>query len=66
MYGEGSPGGALRAEIGAQLDRLLALPSFASSARRVQLLRYMVDRALAGDDAVNEYAIGVDVFVGFA
>src|SRR5581483_645405 len=45
------------------LDRLLALPSFSSSRRRAQLLRYLVGRALAGEAAqVTEYGIALDVF----
>jgi TolB-like protein len=54
---------AQRDEIRSQLARLLATPAFASSLRRGQLLRYLVDRALAGEcDGINEYAIGLDVF----
>ena len=53
----------LRDEVRAQLERLQSCPSFAVSLRRGQLLRYLVERALSGrKDAVNEYAIGVDVF----
>ncbi|HUA86678.1 MAG TPA: hypothetical protein VMB85_22620 [Bryobacteraceae bacterium] len=45
------------------LDQLLASPLFAGSARRAQLLRYLVERELAGEgERINEYAIGVDVF----
>ncbi|MGO4880814.1 MAG: tetratricopeptide repeat protein [Bryobacteraceae bacterium] len=54
---------AQRDEIRSQLARLLATPTFASSLRRGQLLRYLVERALAGEgDGINEYAIGLDVF----
>ena len=51
------------AEVRAQLDRLLSAPAFTSSLRRGQLLRYLVERTMAGEaDRINEYAIGVDVF----
>lgn len=51
------------AEVRAQLDRLVAVPAFTSSLRRGQLLRYLVERTMAGEaDGINEYAIGVDVF----
>lgn len=54
---------AQRGAILAQVDRLLASAAFASSARRRQFLRYVVDRALAdGPGEFNEYAIGLDVF----
>src|SRR5579862_735427 len=50
-------------EVRCQLARLLATASFASSLRRGLLLRYLVERTLAGEgDAINEYAIGLDVF----
>ena len=52
-----------RAEVRAQLDRLLAAPALAASLRRGQLLRYLVERTLGDEpDGINEYAIGVDVF----
>lgn len=53
---------AQRAEIQAQIDRLLASTCFSSSLRRGQLLRYLVQHALADIEEINEYAIGVDVF----
>ena len=54
---------AQRDEIRGQLARLLATTAFASSLRRGQLLRYLVERALAGEgNGINEYAIGLDVF----
>ena len=54
---------AQRDEIRGQLARLLATPAFASALRRGQLLRYLVERTLAGEgDGINEYAIGLDVF----
>lgn len=50
-------------EVRAQLDRLLSRPAFSLSLRRGQLLRYLVERTLDDEsDAINEYAIGVDVF----
>ncbi len=59
----GSLDSGLPAEVRAQLERLLAAPALTSSRRRGQLLRYLVGRTLAGEaDAINEYAIGVDVF----
>jgi adenylate cyclase len=48
-------------EILALLDAIAKSPSFAAAPRRIQLLRYLVNRTLAGE-VVNEYAIGVDVF----
>jgi TolB-like protein len=46
-----------------QLERMLASPTFASSPRLRTFLRYVVDRALAGEgDQLKEYAIGADVF----
>src|ERR1035441_1070594 len=54
---------AQRDEIRGQLAKLLATAAFASSLRRGQLLRYLVERTLAdGGDSINEYAIGLDVF----
>jgi TolB-like protein/Tfp pilus assembly protein PilF len=50
-------------EVRAYVGQLLASPVFSGSARRAQLLHYLVERSLAGEgDRVNEYAIGVDVF----
>jgi len=48
-------------EVLALLETIATSPAFAAAPRRIQLLRYLVNRALAGQ-AVNEYAIGVDVF----
>src|SRR5262249_54554650 len=51
------------AEFRAYLDTLLRSPAFAASRRRADLLRYLVDRTLAGDgDSITEYGIGLDVF----
>jgi len=45
------------------LDRILRSSGFQNSGRRAQLLRYLVERTLAGEgDAISEYGIGVDVF----
>jgi TolB-like protein/tetratricopeptide (TPR) repeat protein len=47
----------------AYLDQLLSSSTFAGSRRRAQLLRYLVDRKLAGEeDRITEYGIGLDVF----
>lgn len=70
MLGAGEPNGnpcpresAQRDEILAELDTVLASSSFVAASRRARLLRYLVERALAGEgESVNEYAIGVDVF----
>ncbi len=54
---------AKTAEIRAHLDSLLASTAFAASARHGQLLRYLVDRTLAGRPSeISEYGIGLDVF----
>jgi TolB-like protein len=51
------------AEIRGQLDRILASDTFAQAERARRFLRYVVERALAGEaDSLKEYAIGVDVF----
>lgn len=50
-------------DIREQLDRILASESFTHAERASRFLRYVVERALAGQaDALKEYAIGVDVF----
>ncbi len=50
-------------EIRAYLDQLLASSAFTASRRRSQLLRYLVERALAVPaEPVTEYGIGLDVF----
>lgn len=48
---------ALRAE----LERILASPEFRGSERRSRLLKYLVEKAIAGEP-IKEYSIGVDVF----
>ncbi len=46
-----------------QLERVLASAQFAETTRLSRFLRYLVDRALAGDaQSLKGYAIGVDVF----
>ncbi len=62
--GEKSPPEAAQAaEIRAYVERLTNSPAFALSSRRTRLLKYLVERALAGEgDRINEYAIGRDVF----
>jgi eukaryotic-like serine/threonine-protein kinase len=47
----------------AELDTVLASPAFASPERLRRFLRYLVERALAGQAGeLKEYAIGLDVF----
>ncbi|MGQ0737326.1 MAG: hypothetical protein ACT4QD_27230 [Acidobacteriota bacterium] len=44
-------------------DRVLAAEPFAHAGRLSRLLRYLVDRALAGEgDQLKEYVLGVEVF----
>lgn len=46
-----------------ELDRVLASEGFASSPRLVRLLRYIVEKSVAGNrEALKEYSIGLDVF----
>ncbi|MPY90209.1 MAG: hypothetical protein GEU99_20075 [Luteitalea sp.] len=46
-----------------QLDRVLASPAFANADRLSRFLRYVVERALAGEgDRLKEYVIGLEVF----
>jgi len=50
-------------EIRLQLDRVLASATFASADRMSGFLRYVVERALAGEgEQIKEYVIGVAVF----
>ena len=50
-------------EIRLQLDRLLASDGFANADRMSGFLRYIVERAIAGEsDQLKEYVIGVAVF----
>ncbi len=47
----------------AQLERILASEAFASAGRHSRLLRYVVDRTLAGEgDQLKEYVLGTEVF----
>jgi TolB-like protein/tetratricopeptide (TPR) repeat protein len=48
-------------EVLAHLDAVTRSPGFASAPKNGQLLRYLVERVLAGQTA-TEYGIGVDVF----
>src|SRR5579871_2607106 len=45
----------------AELDRVLSSVEFRGSERRARLLKYLVEKAIAGEP-VKEYTIGVDVF----
>jgi len=50
-------------DIRLQLDRILASGTFSSADRMSGFLRYVVERALAGEgDQIKEYVIGVAVF----
>ncbi|HUP03598.1 MAG TPA: hypothetical protein VMU19_06395, partial [Bryobacteraceae bacterium] len=52
-----------KAAVQEQLDRLLANPAFKNSKRYPALLRFAVERVLAGyTDSVKERTIGVEVF----
>ncbi|MDQ3439201.1 MAG: hypothetical protein M3478_02485, partial [Planctomycetota bacterium] len=47
----------------AQLERVLAADTFANAGRISRLLRYVVDRTLAGEaDQLKEYVVGTEVF----
>jgi adenylate cyclase len=50
-------------EIRHQLDRILASEAFATAGRHSRLLRYLVERTLAGEgDQLKEYVLGSEVF----
>ena len=50
-------------EVRAALDRVLASPGFVNAGRLSRMLRFVVERALAGEaDQLKEYLLGVDVF----
>lgn len=50
-------------QVAAQLDRVLGSKGFANAGRLSRLLRYVVERTLAGEaDQLKEYAVGVEVF----
>ncbi len=52
-----------RAEIGAQLEAMLADKSFAAADRLSRMLRYLVETAMDGGGAdLKEYTVGVEVF----
>ncbi len=47
----------------AELDRILATKGFSNAGRLSKLLRYVVEKTLAGEtDQLKEYAVGVEVF----
>ena len=51
------------AEITAEVDRILASKGFANAGRLSRLLRYVVEKTLAGEaDQLKEYVVGVEVF----
>lgn len=51
------------ADVRLQLDRILASEGFVNADRMARFLRYIVDRALAGEgDQIKEYVVGVEVF----
>lgn len=50
-------------EVRAELDRILASRGFSTAGRVSKLLRYCVDKTLAGEtDQLKEYSVGVEVF----
>ena len=51
------------ADVRAELDRILASKGFATAGRLSKLLRYVVEKTLAGEtDQLKEYAVGIEVF----
>jgi adenylate cyclase len=51
------------ADIRAELERVLASKGFATAGRLSRLLRYVVDKTIAGEvDQLKEYSVGVEVF----
>jgi TolB-like protein len=51
------------ADVRAEVDRILASKGFASAGRLSRLLRYVVEKTIAGEsDQLKEYAVGVEVF----
>ena len=51
------------ADARAEVERVLASRGFANAGRLSRLLRYVVDRTLAGQaDQLKEYAVGIEVF----
>jgi TolB-like protein len=50
-------------DVRAELDRILAAKGFAGAGRLSKLLRYVVEKTLAGEtDQLKEYSVGVEVF----
>jgi len=50
-------------DVRAELDRILATKGFSNAGRLSKLLRYVVEKTLAGEtDQLKEYAVGVEVF----
>jgi TolB-like protein len=50
-------------DVRAELDRILAAKGFANAGRLSKLLRYVVEKSLAGETGqLKEYAVGVEVF----
>lgn len=50
-------------DVRAELDRVLASRNFAGAERQRRMLRYIVQKTLAGQaDQLKEYSVGVDVF----
>lgn len=50
-------------DVRAELERILATKGFSSAGRLSRLLRYVVEKTLAGEtDQLKEYSVGVEVF----
>ena len=50
-------------DVRAELDRILATKGFSNAGRLSKLLRYVVEKSLAGESGqLKEYAVGVEVF----
>ena len=48
-------------DVRAELDRILASKGFATAGRLSKLLRYVVEKTLAGEtDQLKEYAVGIE------
>lgn len=51
------------ADVRAEVQRVLASKGFANAGRLSRLLRYVIDKTLAGEaDQLKEYAVGIEVF----
>ncbi len=58
-----SPNGLEPEKVRAQLERMLASPTFGTAKSARRFLRYVVEETLAGrGDQIKEYAVGVSVF----